>query len=326
MYGYSGIYHDNLMKRLIDSVRRGQNSHAYIFEGARGLGKTNCAKLFAAALTCTGETAPCGKCPSCIQAKADTNPDITHITLPKDRKTIGVEQIREIVSDAYIKPFEAPRKVYIIHHGDALTEQAQNSFLKILEEPPSYAVFIIIATSSAPLLQTVLSRSVLIRFAELCESDMLKYISEKYPGEAERAPFLAKYSRGVPAAADEVIASEKFQPLRLSAFSVLDLLLSQKKIDAYDVVDFLELNKADADLVLDFWSDFLRDMLFVRCAATESIINSDMVSEIERKSANVSDITIVKALEAIIHMRELLRRYINFRAAALNLALKVKEE
>lgn len=325
MYGYSGIYHDNLMKRLIDSVRRSQNAHAYIFEGAKGLGKSECADLFAAALTCVGENAPCGKCPECIQAKARTTPDITHVTLIKDRKTIGVEQIRDIVNDAYIKPFESPRKVYIIHHGDALTEQAQNAFLKILEEPPSYVVFIIIATSSAPLLQTVLSRAVLIRFSELSENDMLKYISENYPNEKSRAPFLAKYSRGVPAAADAVIASEKFAPLRASAFSALDLLISRKKLDAYDVVDFLENNKADAELILDFWSDFLRDMLFVHCGAADSVINADMLSEIEKKSVNIGDAVIVKALEGIIHMRELLRRYINFRAAALNLALKIKE-
>ena len=136
MYGYI-TFHEGLMNNLIQSVRSGASSHAYIFEGDAGLGIFSSAKLFAAALTCANKaSAPCGSCPSCIQAEADTNPDIIYVEKPKDRKTIGIEPIRAVNSDAAIRPFSSARKVYIIKEGDILTPEAQNALLKTLEEPP----------------------------------------------------------------------------------------------------------------------------------------------------------------------------------------------
>ena len=325
MYGYSDTYHENLLKGLINSIKQGRNSHAYIFEGAKGLGKHEAARLFAAALTCTGEIVPCGKCPSCVQAKSNTNIDIIHVTAPKDRKTIGVDQIRTIATDAYVKPFAAPHKVYIIDDGDILTEQAQNGFLKILEEPPEYTVFIIVVTSSAPLLQTVLSRSVLIRFPELSESRILEYIKEKYPTEQYRANFLAKYSQGIPGVVDEIVASEVFEQMRQSCFDILTPIFSSNRLTAYDVSEFLENNKDNINLVLDFLSDFIRDIMFLQCGNTDDIINSDMINELRKKSVTISETTVVQALDAIIHARELLQRYISLKAVALNLAFKIKE-
>lgn len=323
MYGYD-IYHEKIMLALIDAVRNNQNSHAYIFEGAKGIGKRECAKMFSAVLTCMGENTPCGSCPACVQTKAGTNPDIIYVNPEKDKKTIGINPVREMVKDAYIKPFECGKKVYIIEQGDILTEQAQNAFLKILEEPSEYVVFIIVVTSASTLLQTVLSRSVLIRFPELGEEDIVKYIRRKYPEETGRAEFLAKYARGVPGVVDEIVTNEDFEPLRQGSFKMIDMLLSRKKLTAYDAVEFLEANKDNVELILDFWSDFLRDMLFVMCGEKKSIINSDMLAEIEKKSARTDEKAVVQAIEAIVHSREMLKRYISLRTVALNLTLKIK--
>lgn len=326
MYGYTGIFHEKLMKTLINSIKNNHNGHAYIFEGADGLDQSACAELFANALTCTSSVVPCGVCPACVQARAKTNPDIIRISTAKNKKSIGVEQVRDIVSDAYIKPFECPRKVYIIEKIDAMTEQAQNAFLKILEEPPSYTVFIMLATTSAPLLQTVLSRSMLINFPPLTENELLNYIKTNYPTEQGRAEFLAKYARGIPGVVDDVVTNELFEPLRQNSFNALELMLSSSKLDTYEVVEFMETNKDSIDLILDFWSDMLRDMLFIQCGEKSKIINSDMLSVLEKKSYRTKETVIVKALEGVIHTRELLRRYISLKAVALNLILKVKQE
>lgn len=326
MYGYTGIFHEKIMKTLINSIKNNHNGHAYIFEGVDGLDQAACADLFANALTCTSSVVPCGVCPSCVQAKAKTNPDIIRVSTAKNKKSIGVEQVRDIVSDAYIKPFECPRKVYIIEKADAMTEQAQNAFLKILEEPPTYTVFILIASSSAPLLQTVLSRSVLIKFAPLSEKEILSYIKSNYPAESARAEFLAKYARGIPGAVDDVVTNELFEPLRQNTFNALELMLSANKLDTYEVLDFMENNKDSIDLILDFWSDMLRDMLFIQCDGKDKIINSDMLAVLEKKSYRTKEKVLVKALESIIYSRELLRRYISLKAVGLNLILKVKKE
>ena len=196
MYGYD-IFHDALAEGLISNVRRGNPPHAYIFEGERGLGRYAAARLFAAALACTGQNPPCGICASCIGAKAGTNPDIITVEPEDKRKTIGVERIRVLIADAYVRPFLAKRKVYIFRDAQMITEQAQNAFLKLLEEPPEYAVFIIIAQNADLLLQTVRSRCVTIRFSPLSDEKMRDYLGKISPNNPN-TDFLIRYSRGIP--------------------------------------------------------------------------------------------------------------------------------
>ena len=142
MYGYE-TFHEDLMKNLIESVHNGASSHAYIFEGEKGLGVLNSARLFAAALTCknTG-VAPCGSCQNCVESKADTNPDIIYVRPKADKKSIGAKDMRKLEEDVAVKPFNSKHKVYIFEDASLLTEEAQNTFLKTFEEPPEYAVFI----------------------------------------------------------------------------------------------------------------------------------------------------------------------------------------
>ncbi|MCX7715375.1 MAG: DNA polymerase III subunit [Clostridia bacterium] len=324
MYGFRNIYHDKLMRGLISSLQNGSHQHAYIFEGVEGLGKHNCAALFAAALTCMNQhSAPCGSCPSCIQSKSGSNPDIIFVS-SGDKKSIGTDRIREISTDAYIKPFETARKVYIIEDGELLTEQAQNAFLKVLEEPPEYVVFIIVASSASFLLQTVLSRCVLIRFSPLSEDKIRRYIQSVYPSETSRIDFLAKYACGIPGNVDKVIANEAFEPLRQNAFSSLKLLFSPRKLSAYDIADFLEENKENAELILDLWLEFVRDMLFIQCGEEKLLINLDMKDNLQKEAAKLNEQAAVKALEFLFKAKQMLSRYVNLRALSLNLAFCIK--
>ncbi len=109
------------MKNLIESVHNGASSHAYIFEGEKGLGVLNCARLFAAALTCknTG-VAPCGSCQNCVESKADTNPDIIYVRPKADKKSIGAKDMRKLEEDVAVKPFNSKHKVYIFEDASLL--------------------------------------------------------------------------------------------------------------------------------------------------------------------------------------------------------------
>ena len=142
-------------------MHNGASSHAYIFEGEKGLGVLNSARLFAAALTCenTG-VAPCGSCQNCVESKADTNPDIIYVRPKADKKSIGAKDMRKLEEDVAVKPFNSKHKVYIFEDASLLTEEAQKHvfFKNVFEEPPEYAVFILITENSTSLLQTILSR------------------------------------------------------------------------------------------------------------------------------------------------------------------------
>ena len=328
MYGYH-TFHEKIMGKLIENVRGGFNSHAYIFEGRDGADLKNSAMLFAAALTCLNiKSAPCGACRSCVESKAGTNPDIMHIVREiedgKQKKTLGIEPIRKAVKDAQIRPFNAPLKVYIIEDGHLMTEDAQNAFLKTLEEPPEYAVFIILAPNCETLLQTILSRAVLIHFPPVSDSVTEKYIRGKYPDEEYRLNFLVKYCGGIPSEADKIIGNEAFEALRAGALEMLPLLLSKNTGDAFKIQKFFTDNKEDTDMLLDFWISYLRDIVIILRGMLDKIINTDKSEELRRISVNTQPHLCVKAVDEIIKTKDMLKRSVKHSAAIMHCALSLK--
>ena len=134
-------------------------SHAYIISGPVGSGRHTLARLLASAMLCvgTGER-PCGHCGPCIKVMRELHPDVSVISGPGEGKPITVDQVRALRSDAYIRPNEGERKVYLLEGADQMNASAQNAMLKLLEEGPPYAVFLLIANNGGGLLQTVRSR------------------------------------------------------------------------------------------------------------------------------------------------------------------------
>lgn len=322
MYGYK-TYHENIMRTLINSVHSNTATHAYIFEGENGLNIFESAKLFAMALTCQSPaSAPCASCGSCIGSRADTNPDIIYFEKPHDRKTIGVNPIRSLTDDAAIKPFSAPKKVYIIREGDLLTEAAQNALLKTLEEPPEYVVFIIIVTSASILLQTVLSRAALVHFPPVSNAITEQYIDEAYP-EAENKDFLIKYCEGIPGRADEVMADEGFYEARAAALENLAYLMTKNKLFAFKILKYLDKEKDRAEMILDFWISFLRDILVIQTGAADKIMNTDNSAKLRELAQKFAPKLTVSAMDELFLAKEMLRRYVSVKSVALRLALKI---
>lgn len=328
MYGYNTL-HEKLMGKLIENVRNRTNAHAYIFESEDTAELKENAEMFAAALTCLNiNSAPCGNCRSCIESKAGTNPDIINIIREiedgKQKKTLGIEPIRKAVKDAQIRPFNAPLKVYIIEDGHLMTEDAQNAFLKTLEEPPAYAVFIILAPNCETLLQTILSRAVLIHFPPVADNVTEKYIREKYPDEEYRLNFLVKYCGGIPSEADKIIENESFETLRADALEALPLLLSKNTADAFEIQKFFTDNKDNTDMILDFWVSYLRDITIILCGVSDKIINTDKFEKLRRISVNTEPHLCVKAVDEIIKTKDMLKRSVKHSAAIMHCALLFK--
>jgi len=324
MYRYD-TFHDDVCMELISNVHDRINHQAYIFEGPEGLNIIESAKLFAAALTCKNrESAPCGSCENCNLSYAGTNPDIVFIGL-EDKKSIGVDKIRDMSKDVYVKPFEAENKVYIIEEGGALTDEAQNAMLKILEEPPEYAVFIIITASSSKLLPTVASRCTKVRFTPLSEDKMRRYIEERHNDVEEDIDFLIKFSEGIPKKAEDIIADPDFVPLREEAFRMLVPLLSKHKISAYSVCEFLENNKDKAELILDLWQSFLRDIMLMQNDAERLLVNTDLKDELLKLAGKLPDNCPVIALDRLITAKTMLKRYVNLHVLALKLSFSIKK-
>lgn len=148
---------DSAARRIREAAGRGTLSHALLLTGSNAL---DAARYAAAAMECQGAgEKPCGVCPACRKVMADIHPDVVTVRDP-EHKNIAVEVVRSVRADAYIRPNEGERKVYIFPDCTLLTEADQNILLKVVEEGPPYAAFLFCADSAGQVLQTLRSRCV----------------------------------------------------------------------------------------------------------------------------------------------------------------------
>lgn len=159
----SFLGNERLITRLKRDITAQRLSHAYIIEGVEGCGKRTLAKLIAAAVSCQDGDTPCMKCVNCSKINRDQSPDVILVKPENDRIQLGVDVIRKLRDDAVYAPIDLVKKFFIIPKADAMNPQAQNAFLKILEEPPSHVMFLILCENADNLLPTIRSRAPIFR-------------------------------------------------------------------------------------------------------------------------------------------------------------------
>ncbi|MBR3955941.1 MAG: hypothetical protein IKJ63_10765 [Clostridia bacterium] len=154
-------------------IRAGRCPHALLLAGENDRDRKKTAETVAMSLLCENRaSAPCGKCRACAKVKAGSHPDLSSFAGTEKAHTVGINIIREgILSSLYIAPNEAQRKVYILHDADGMTREAQNAFLKTLEEPPPFVSFVLAASGTQKLLTTVLSRCTTFNLGEKEEKE-----------------------------------------------------------------------------------------------------------------------------------------------------------
>lgn len=162
------VGNQSIKERLKKSLSDGTHSHAYLFYGPKGTQKTDMALAFAQGILCTDlHNKPCGQCSSCKKVARGNHPDLHMIQPAEDKEAIGIDQIRKMQRNIAVKPYEGDRKVYILKRTETMKDAAQNSMLKILEEPEEGAVLILIANSRSSILPTILSRCQQMSFSPL---------------------------------------------------------------------------------------------------------------------------------------------------------------
>lgn len=173
-----------LKENLTHSLRSGRASHFYLICGPEGSGRHTLADLLAAALQCQGENAPCGVCEACRKVLSHCHPDVITLTDPEHKK-VAVKLVRQMREDVFICPNEGRHKIYLL--PQELGPEGQNALLKILEEPPAYAVFLLLTDQAEKLLPTVRSRSVELRLLPLEEQLLHRHLRAQFPEQTEQA-------------------------------------------------------------------------------------------------------------------------------------------
>lgn len=161
-------------------------SHAYLISGPVGSGRHTLARLLAQAMLCEAPVShrPCGRCTACKKVLRDIHPDVTVIAGPGEGKPITVDQVRGLRSDAYIRPNEGARKVYLLESADQMNSSAQNAMLKLLEEGPSYASFLLLGTNAGAFLQTIRSRCEQLQLMPVSPEQARNWLERWYPAKS----------------------------------------------------------------------------------------------------------------------------------------------
>ena len=184
---FTGFYGNDPIKTVLNT----HLFHAYLIEGPDGSGKHTLANLLTNALVCDSSDGPCGICRQCYKVQQGCHPDI--IDIPAE---IPVEDLRNLLAGLLLSPNDAKHKVYRIDRAEKMRQEAQNLLLKSLEEPPSYAVFILLCTSKEGVLQTVRSRCQTLTMAPLPEEILREHFTKVYGKYDERAQGAVLLSAG----------------------------------------------------------------------------------------------------------------------------------
>ena len=243
---------DHIVRILKNQIATGSTSHAYLFCGTRGTGKTTTARLLAKGLNCLSEgQRPCGQCPNCQAIKEGSFLDVIEIDAASNR---GVDDVRELRESVKYPPAAGRMKVYIIDEVHMLTTEAFNALLKTLEEPPEYVTFILATTEVHKLPATVLSRCMRLDFKRVPETVLIKGMSD----------ICASLGINVTEDALRIIAANADGSVR-DGLSILDQCIAgrEEQVTADDVLEFLGASGAE---------DFLELTDMVRKKRTEEAI------------------------------------------------------
>ncbi len=182
-----------IKEQLSRREERSGLSHAYILSGPRGSGRHTLARLISAAMECIApsDRRPCGACIHCRKVFEGIHPDVKLQAGPAPGKPITVDLIRQLRADAYIRPNEGARKVYLLEDAEMMNASAQNAMLKLLEGGPAYAAFLLLAENADGLLQTVRSRCEVLPLAPVSLPECRRWLKDRFPEkpdvELERA-------------------------------------------------------------------------------------------------------------------------------------------
>ena len=187
------VGHGTIKRSLENAVEQGRVNHAYIFSGPSGVGKFMTARAFAAAMLCP--EGGCGECNVCRRVVEEKHPDV--MVIRPAGKNIPVETIRALRLDAFRKPTEADRKVYIIKNADRMWDEGASTLLKVLEEPPGNTVFVLISANPEGMLPTIRSRCQQINFSLVPAGELREYLIERKGVSAEKAELVVRLTGGV---------------------------------------------------------------------------------------------------------------------------------
>ena len=321
------VGHKDIINYIRNAVREDKVSHAYILNGERGAGKKMLANLFAATLLCEkAGPDPCNECHSCRQAESGNHPDIIKVTHEKPN-SISVDDIREQVNNTImIKPYQGPYKVYIIPQADMMTPQAQNALLKTIEEPPKYAVIMLLTENADTLLPTINSRCVMLKLRNIKDTLIKKYLMETMQVPDYKADMCTAFAQGNMGRAIMLANSEHFNEIRDEAVQLLKYINEMELSEIVQAVSRITAYKLEINDYLDIIMIWYRDVLLYKATKDmDKVVFKDQIKYIKERAKRSSYEGIELIIESLEKAKARLRANVNFDLVMELLFLTIKE-
>lgn len=328
MAGFKDIVgHEQIIEHLKTAIEMGKVSHAYILNGPDLSGKMMIAEAFARALLCEKQDPDgCGECRSCRQSADRNNPDIIYVKHDKPN-TISVDDIRtQLNNDIVIKPYSNQYKIYIVDEAEKMNQQAQNALLKTIEEPPAYAVIMLLTTNADSFLQTIRSRCITLNLKSVKNDVIKSYLMTEKKIPDYQADVCAAFAQGVVGKAIKLASSDDFNELKESALSLI------KRLDDIDLYEMGEAIKQISDYKLqvqdyfDLITVWYRDVLYMKATNdVNGLIFKDEVYDIKKQASKHSYHGIEAIIEALDKAKLRINANVNFDLVIELLLMTIKE-
>lgn len=329
MVGFNNVIgHEEIIRHLQNAIKTGKISHSYIFAGEPGSGKRLLAGIYAMTLQCEagGENA-CGKCESCKRAIGKNHSDIIMVKHEKPN-TISIDEIREqVVNDVDIKPYSSPHKIYIIPDAEIMTPQAQNALLKTIEEPPEYAVIMLLTSNIDGLLPTIRSRCVRLDLKVVDDGLVKKYLMEHLHIPDYQAEIDASFAHGSIGKAKEAATSQEFADITQKALKILKYADSMEVYELTEAIKNLSSEKQNINDYLDIFQFWFRDVLMFKATREiDNLVFKQEINYIREQASQRSYENLEKILEALDKTKVRLRANVNTELALELLFLTIREK
>ena len=327
------VGHTWAIESLENAIRAKRNAHAFLLSGPHSIGKTTLARALAKRLLCSandapvsqnslfGETTivnepPCGECRACIKVTKNVHPDITLLegvpprwdydkkgaapprASEREKRTLVVEQIRDAEKWLATAPFESKYKVLILRRFEDANENAQNAFLKTLEEPPAHAVLILTAQDAGLLLPTIVSRCQPLTLRPLAARTVENALMEKWNVAPQDAQLLAHISDGRLGWAVRALNTPQLLETRREALEALNALVHEGRAERITRAEALAKDTAELPQLFEMWQTWWRDVLLMSQQQSARITNIDFNTQLAQQAEQFSSMDIHRALNA----------------------------
>lgn len=305
------IGHKNNINQIINVIEHNNLSHAHLIVGEDGIGKSLIARGMALKILGAEER--------------EDHIDLAEWKIAKDKKTIGVGEIRNLIEEITKRPYEGDNKVIIVYNSEKMTIQAQNAFLKTIEEPPKGVYIILLCENLEAILDTIKSRCQIHKLKALTIEEINKFINMRYKHlPDEKMKVLTSFSNGIPGRVEKFMEDKEFNLIRDKILAILKEKAEDNDILKY--TDFFSEIKEKWLEALNCMLSYLRDILIIMETTDQSIIiNTDKIDEMKELTNMFSFSKIISIIKIINETCNNIEKNLNNNLAFEVMLLKIQE-